>query len=106
MQLGASTVEFFFRAWKSLGQRDHRIVGSFPRLPTRDHMGLLKYTPAPSATYKLILTGVAFMDKTMAGWYWEDDPLLAQAREYVDEGINCEDILMNCENSFLTPVRQ
>jgi hypothetical protein len=106
MQLGASTVEFLFRAWKSLGQRDHRIVGNHPRLPRRNQAGLLKYTAALSATYKLILTGVAFMDKTMAGWYWEDDPLLAQAREYVDRGTNCEDLLMNCERFFSAPVRQ
>jgi hypothetical protein len=102
MQLGPSTVGFLFRAWKSIGQRDHRMVGSVARLTTRDEAGLLSYTPAATTTYNLILTGIAFMDKTMAGWYFDDEPLLAEAREYVDENTNCEDLLMNCK-SLPTP---
>lgn len=37
------------------------------------------------------------MDKTMAGWYWENDRRLSEARAYVAEVLNCEDILMNCK---------
>lgn len=95
MRLGGSTVEFMFSAWKSVGQRDHRIVGRVGRLSTRNQEGLLTYSPGAPQKYNLMLTGIAFMDRTMASWYWEDDPALNEGRRLVDEGTNCEDLLMN-----------
>lgn len=97
LHVSASAIEFMFRVWKSVGQRDHRIVGRVARLATRDPTGSLVYRPYPQDTYNLVLTGLAFMDKTMSQWYWEDDPLLEEARKHVDVATNCEDILMNCE---------
>lgn len=97
MRLGGSTVEFMFSAWKAVGQRDHRIVGRVGRLAMRDEEDLLVYRPWAPKTYNLMLTGIAFMHKTIADWYWEEDDSLAEARDYVDAGTNCEDNLMNCE---------
>lgn len=45
----------------------------------------------------MVLTNNAFLDSKMARWYWENDRKLVEAREYVDEVLNCEDILMNCK---------
>lgn len=83
MRLGGSAVEFMFSAWKSVGQRDHRIVGRVGRLSTRNEKGLLTYSPGSPQTYNLALTGIAFMDRTMAKWYWEKDSALVKARAFV-----------------------
>lgn len=65
-------------------------------MATRDKSGRAHYKFSQDQ-YNLILTNNAFMDKTMAGWFWESDRRLSEARAYVAEVLNCEDILMNCK---------
>lgn len=84
-----------FRTWQSHGKQHHRIVGRTARKVLRDKHGLASYSFEDSE-YHLVLTNNAFMDATMARWYWEGDRRLTEARAYVDEMLNCEDILMNC----------
>lgn len=85
-----------------MGERDHRIVGRVGRLTGRDSWGRLSYPPYQQTKFNLVLTGLAFLDKTMASWYWEDDPLVIEARKHVDTVGNCEDILLNCKCNRLT----
>lgn len=99
IHIEASSVEFMFDAWQAHGKPHHRIVGRTGRMASRDKAGRLQYK-FDWGEYNLILTNNAFMDKTMASWYWENDRRLSEARAYVAEVLNCEDILMNCELRF------
>lgn len=90
-----------FSVWQSFGREQHRIVGRVPRLLERSQDGQAVYRGGRPKRYDLILTGVSFLDKTMLHWYWENDPRLVEARKYVDEHLNCEDLLMNCKLDLL-----
>lgn len=89
-------MEFLFDAWQSHGKPHHRIVGRTARWALHDEQGRAHYKFLRDK-YDLVLTNNAFMDKTMVNWYWERDRRLSEARKYVSEVLNCEDILMNCE---------
>lgn len=91
-------VEFAWRAWQQFGSREHRLVGLTGRQYGRDTHGNVKYI-YEQPDYSMILTSNAFLDKTMLGWFWEDERRNKQAMQYVDRHMNCEDVLMNCECS-------
>lgn len=85
-----------FRTWQEQGKQQHRILGRTVRKVVRDKTGRAGYS-YDRDEYSLALTNNAFMDVTMANWYWENDRQLRRARAIVDENLNCEDILMNCK---------
>lgn len=95
-----------FDVWQAFGRYQHRIVGRVPRLLGRSKDGRPAYTygGVKGKKHDMVLTGVAFLDKTMAHWFWENDATLVQARKYVDEHLNCEDLLMNCKSCHICPL--
>ena len=88
-------VEFGFRAWQAFGKEKHRIVGfSGRRHRFEDDM---YYYIFDQHMYSMVLTSSAFLDLTMMDWFWADNASTKAAIAYVNQHLNCEDILMNCK---------
>ena len=100
IQIELPAVEFAFRAWQDYGRHQHRIVGLTGRQYTIEKNGKVKYI-FHQPSYSMILTNNAFMDVTMLSWFWKEDPRTRAALQYVDQHMNCEDILINCEGALI-----
>ena len=88
-------VEFGFRAWQAFGRERHQIVG-FSGRQHKITRNVYHYA-FEGPTYSMVLTDSAFLDTTMMSWFWAEDARIKTAITYVDEHLNCEDILMNCK---------
>lgn len=110
--ISAQAVEFAFRAWQRFGRREpyQSIVGFSRRLhriqeSSRDSDGdgggrIVYYvfsSSASGANYSMVLTDSAFLGADLVDLFWSNDRRMRLARKYVDDHMNCEDILMNCE---------
>lgn len=92
-------IELAFQTYRQLGSHQHRIVGFSGRLVDRDQDDQWSYRIFEQE-YNMILTNAAFLDTRMLEWFWTEDFRIEQGIEYVDEHMNCEDILFNCRFPF------
>ncbi|BGP24406.1 EXTL2-like UDP-GlcNAc:heparan alpha-N-acetylhexosaminyltransferase [Rhodotorula toruloides] len=53
------------------------------------------YTLRPKKTYSMVLSNAAWLRKEWLDKYWEDSAEMRSLRDYVDEVMNCDDILIN-----------
>ena len=90
-------IEFGFDTYQTLAKDSHKIVGYSGRLvePNQQHEWTYKLF---TLKYSLVLTNAAFLDTTMLDWFWTKDHRIERSIEYVDQHMNCEDILMNCKS--------
>jgi alpha-1,4-N-acetylglucosaminyltransferase EXTL3 len=96
-------IEFGFDTYLDLGRDSHRIVGFSGRLVEKLKSGDWAYKLF-ALSYSLILTNAAFLDTQMLAWFWKEDERIRESIEYVDEHMNCEDILFNCKKVCLITV--
>ncbi|KAJ6892542.1 hypothetical protein NC651_025672 [Populus alba x Populus x berolinensis] len=92
IMMSCDDIERGFNVWR---QHPDRIVGFYPRLVRGSP---LKYRDEKYArrheSYNMILTGAAFIDRTLAfERYWSSEA--KAGRELVDSYFNCEDVLLN-----------
>jgi hypothetical protein len=92
IMMSCDDIERGFNVWR---QHPDRIVGFYPRLVRGSP---LKYRDEKYArrheSYNMILTGAAFIDRTLAfERYWSSEA--KAGRELVDGYFNCEDVLLN-----------
>lgn len=89
-------IELAFETYRQLGNHHHRIVGFSGRLVDKDQNNNWTYRVF-ELDYNMILTNAAFLDTKMLEWFWTEDFRIERSIEYVDEHMNCEDILFNCK---------
>lgn len=93
--LSVDALSLGWEAWKGHGMQTHRIVGYMPRKHVHYQSGGHLYTFDTKDGYSMILTSAAFVDHTMLRWFWAATRENALAIQYVDQHLNCEDILFN-----------
>lgn len=99
-------IELAFETYRQLGNHHHRIVGFSGRLVDKDQNNNWTYRVF-ELDYNMILTNAAFLDTKMLEWFWTEDFRIERSIEYVDEHMNCEDILFNCKlhsRNLLPPI--
>lgn len=103
LQFQPEDIEFGFLVFQQLSghQFNHRIVGYSGRQLGLDKKGQQTYE-LHKENYSMVLTNSAFMDMTMLKWFWSSDPRMIESIKYVDDHMNCEDILMNCKSHWPT----
>lgn len=89
-------IELAFETYRQLANHQHRIVGFSGRLVDKDQNDNWAYRVF-ELDYNMILTNAAFLDTKMLEWFWTEDFRIERSIEYVDEHMNCEDILFNCK---------
>lgn len=94
-------IELAFETYRQLGSHQHRIIGFSGRLVDQDPDNQWMYRVF-ALDYNMVLTNAAFLDTRMLEWFWTEDFRIEKGIEYVDEHMNCEDILFNCEYCFFT----
>ncbi|KAL9388450.1 hypothetical protein Peur_017055 [Populus x canadensis] len=92
IMMSCDDIERGFNVWR---QHPDRIVGFYPRLVRGSP---LQYRDEKYArrheSYNMILTGAAFIDRTLAfERYWSSEA--KAGRDLVDRYFNCEDVLLN-----------
>jgi alpha-1,4-N-acetylglucosaminyltransferase EXTL3 len=100
LQIHPEDIEFGFTTYEQLGRMNHRITGYSGRQTLLDKKNNNKYSyEIKEPNYSMVLTNSAFMDTQMLKWFWNTrDERIKESIKYVDDHMNCEDILMNCKS--------
>lgn len=96
LEFRPADIELGFETYRQMGSHQHRIVGFSGRMVNKDPEDNWTYRVF-ALDYNMILTNAAFLDTKMLEWFWTEDIRIDQGIAYVDEEMNCEDILFNCE---------
>ncbi|EGP92052.1 uncharacterized protein MYCGRDRAFT_107566 [Zymoseptoria tritici IPO323] len=83
-------VEFGYQVWREFGQRE-RMSGFIARATNKDNTA---YNIGGLKSYSMILTKSAWFHTDWMHAYWSQDERMTRLRKYVDDHMNCEDILM------------
>ncbi|KAH7313562.1 glycosyl transferase family 64 domain-containing protein [Stachybotrys elegans] len=98
-----SDLEFVFQTWRKFGH--NRLVGALARCSTVDDKSKqwkYGFCSKNDDNYAMVLTNLAFSHIAFMDYYSSSDPRMTRIRDYVDKGLNCEDIAMNFVTSYLT----
>ncbi|KAK5721953.1 hypothetical protein LTR15_006547 [Elasticomyces elasticus] len=88
--------EMGYQAWRDWGEGRKRMTGYIPRELKADGTYVVERLPS----YSMVLTKAAFFHHDWMYAYWSDDLLVTEARNYVGEHNNCEDILMSFLHAY------
>ncbi|BGP31837.1 hypothetical protein JCM10296v2_003614 [Rhodotorula toruloides] len=86
---------------KAAQQGEGRLTGFMAR-DFDGEAGEWLYTLRPKKTYSMVLSNAAWLKKEWLENYWEDSAEMRSLRDYVDEVMNCDDILINYLVSNIT----
>ncbi|BGP70271.1 hypothetical protein RTG_02072 [Rhodotorula toruloides ATCC 204091] len=86
---------------KAAEQGEGRLTGFMAR-DFDGEAGDWSYTLRPKKTYSMVLSNAAWLKKEWLERYWEDSAEMRSLRDYVDEVMNCDDILINYLVSNIT----
>ncbi|BGP07820.1 hypothetical protein JCM10049v2_003661 [Rhodotorula toruloides] len=100
--LRKDALEWGYQEFEKAAQVGESRLTGFMARDFDGEQGDWSYTLRPKKTYSMVLSNAAWLKKEWLEKYWEDSAEMRSLRDYVDEVMNCDDILINYLVSNIT----